>query len=191
MLSAILGISLTIFIVAGIYFVAIYLEVLLTGCTFQEAVNKIRTLINNEEAYSPKQNLLFVYEVWGILKDILGDARYADLQKLSKNMCLYSTGEMGGVAYFGFLIPCSDDEKIQIETMLEEKLKTELRVHGCCDVILSQWVMNPKLQLPILLLRYAETSKQEKILRAYVESEQEKVIKKYEPLRDDDEEEDA
>jgi hypothetical protein len=184
----IFGIAL---VIAAIYFLTVCLGVLLTGCTFQEAADKIHALINEETPYSPKENEFLKFELWNIIKDILGDARYTDLEKLSKNTSIFGMGEMGGVSYFGFLIPCSDDEKFQIETMLEEKLKTELKVHGCCDVILSQWVINPKLQLPILLLRYAETSKQEKLLHAYVESEQEKVIKKYEPLRDDDEEEDA
>ena len=48
------------------------------------------------------------------------------------------------------------------------------------------WKENGRVKMPALMIRYAETEEQLKILNACLQDESTKIIKKHQPLKDED-----
>ena len=61
-----------------------------------------------------------------------------------------------------------------------------LGIHGFSRDVLVDWNENGRVKMPALMIRYAETEEQLKILNACLQDESTKIIKKHQPLKDED-----
>lgn len=188
MTSILLFIIVTAFICIALFYIVVHIVKLWTGCDTDCAIQKIRNFINGTPLYHLAEDTMFITELWGCLQSILGESRYDDLKALAKTSYLLFCNYASGLPYIGVTVVYQDDnEKMRIENVIKNLTSMFLRNHNLCDKLLIDWKENPTLKLPLLMIRYAETSEQERILTACLKQENDKVLKRYQPLIDDEE----
>ena len=142
---------------------------------------------SQKEEYHLATDNMFVTDAWLIISDIIGEERYADLEKLSRTEQLYFHNYASGLPYVAFTIPYRDEnEKCVTESMLCKKISEYLFIHGYKHNVVVDWKENYSLRMPCLMIRYAETNEQEKILNAVLSMERQQVTQKYQPVLDED-----
>lgn len=172
-------------VIVGIFFATRKVVMMWTGSTKEEATKKIQNYITQREEYHLSSDQMLNTDIENALNDIIGDSRYDTLCKLARTVPLITRNYSGGLPYIEITISYIDEnEKIRIENILTNIISKYLGIHGLCRDILADWNVNRNVKMPALMIRYAETEEQLKILNACLQQETTKIIEKYQPLKD-------
>lgn len=179
---------LGIFVVTLCVFCAIRKVVMLwTGSSKEEATKQIQAFISQKEVYHLATDQMLIAEIWSAVNDIIGDARYEELCKLSRNSTMIHMNFASGLPYIAVTVNYADEnEKKRLENILADLVSKYLGIHGLSRDVLVDWKENGRVKMPALMIRYAETEEQLKILNACLQDESTKIIKKHQPLKDED-----
>lgn len=130
---------------------------------------------------------MLVTDIWNAINDIIGDTRYEELCRISRTSKLFETNFASGLPYIAVTVSYADEnEKQRIENILRDIVSKYLSIHGLYNGVLSDWKENGHVKMPALMIRYAETEEQLKILNACLQEENRKIIEKHQPLKDDE-----
>lgn len=163
------------------------LVMLWTGSTKEEATKQIQAFISQKDVYHLATDQMLVTDIWNAINNIIGDTRYEELCRLSRTSKLFETNFASGLPYVAVTVNYADEnEKQRLENILRDIVSKYLSIHGLCNGVLSDWKENGYVKMPALMIRYAETEEQLKILNACLQEETSKTINKYQPLEDDE-----
>lgn len=189
MFGLILRLLLIAFMLYAICFITVRVIMFLYGCSQEEAHQKIVTFFSKKSPYHIATDIWLINQIWIRIKGIIGDARYSDLVQLSKTATVFENDNMRGIPYIAFTVMYdNENEKIRIEESVRTELEKCLREHIFPDKVITEWSENTSLQLPVLILRYAETVSECKIINAILHEEQQKILQRYRPIQDEEEE---
>lgn len=174
-------------IVALVFIITRKLVMMWTGDTKEEATKKIQAFVSQKEVYHLSADQMLIVDLWNAIHSIIGDVRYAEICRLSRTSQMLEIGFASGLPYVAITVAYADEnEKQRLENILRDIVARYLGIHGLCNGVLSDWKENTYVKIPALMIRYAETEEQLKILKACIQAESTKTIKKYQPLEDDD-----
>lgn len=188
MLKVIMFLSGTALILAALFYVTKKIIMMWTGCGEEEASAMIWGFVTQSEQYHIAGDFQLNQRLWNVVHTIIGDQRYCDLERIAETVRVYGTGQVGGLCYIAITVICEESEKSRIERSLKAILIQYLKVHGFPVGVLTEWSINYPVQLPMLILQYAETSSQNKVLMAWQEQNKDKILQRHKPLEDDEEE---
>ena len=172
-------------VVLGMFYVVRKIVMLWTGCTKEEATKRIQAFLSQKEVYHLASDQMFIIDIWNTVKDIIGEIRYDELCRLSRTAQLFQANYVSGLPYVEITVNYeNENEKQRLENILEGLVLKYLTIHGLYKVVLSDWKENSYVKMPALMIRYAETEEQLKILNACLQEETAKITKKYQPLKD-------
>lgn len=158
-----------------------------TGDTKEEATKRIQTFVSQKEVYHLLADQMLILDLWNAVNDIIGNLRYEEICRLSRTSQMFKSGFASRLPYIAITVPYADEnEKQRLENILRDIVSRYLSIHGLCNGVLTDWNENGYVKMPELMIRYAETEEQLKILKACLQAESTKTIKKYQPLEDDD-----
>ena len=187
MYSLILYVIAFALVVVCTFYVVRELVMLCTGRTKEDATKLIQDFISPKNEYHLSSDEMLITEIWMAVKAVIGDVRYEELCRLSRTSNLMNMGSVSGLLYIVVTVNYEDEnEKQRIENILKNLVSRYLRIHGLSENVLVNWVDNEHIKMPALLIRYAETEKQLKVLKAYLQEESRKIIEKYQPLKEDE-----
>ena len=187
MLSVVINLLCIAVVVVIAFFIVRKLVMLWTGSTKEEATKQIQAFVSQKESYHIATDQMLITDLWNAVNDIIGDTRYEEICRLSRTSQMFETSYASGLPYVAITVAYADEnEKMRIEHVLSDIVSKYLSIHGMCNGVLSDWKENGKVKMPTLMIRYAETEEQLKILNAYLHEETTKTIKKNQPLKDDD-----
>lgn len=174
-------------IVIVVFIITRKVLMLWTGITREEATKRIQAFVSQKKIYQLATDQMLITDIWNAVNDILGDVRFDELRRLSKTSQMLETSYASGLPYIAVTVIYADDnEKIRIEHILSGIVSRYLSIHGMCNEVLADWKQNMDLRMPVLMIRYAETEEQHKILNASIQQEKSKSISKYQPLTDEE-----
>lgn len=189
MFELILQLLLIAFILCAIYFIAVRAIMFLYGCSQEEAHQKIVSFFSDKPPYHITTDSWLINRIWMRIKGLIGDKRFSDLEQISMTAFLFHSGYMSGLPYIAFTVMYdNENEKIRIEKSVRAELEQCLKIHNFPDKVLTEWSENTLLQLPMLILRYAETESERKIIYAILHEERQKTLQRYHPIQDEEEE---
>lgn len=179
---------LGIFVVTLCVFCAIRKVVMLwTGSSKEEATKQIQAFASQKEVYHLATDQMLNTDIWNAVNDIIGDMRYEELCRLSRTSKLFDANFASGLPYLAVTVNYADEnEKKRLENILADLVSKYLGIHGLSRDVLVDWKENGRVKMPALMIRYAETEEQLKILNACLQDESTKIIKKHQPLKDED-----
>jgi hypothetical protein len=158
-----------------------------TGSTKEEATKKIQNFVFQKEEYHIGSDQMLITDIWNAVNNIIGDARYEELRRLSRTSHLFYTNYASGLPYVAVTVPYSgENEKLRLENIIRDIVSTYLSIHGLYNGVLLDWKENVYVKMPALMIRYAETEEQLKILNACLHEEKTRIIIKSQPLKDDE-----
>lgn len=169
------------------FFAVRKLVMLWTGCTKDEATKQIQDFVSPKNVYHLSSDQMLVIDIWNAVNCIIGDTRYEELCKLSRTAPLFNANFASGLPYIAITVNyANENEKQRLENILVGLVSKYLIIHGFYNSVLSDWIENNYVKMPALMIRYAETTEQLKILNACLQVESAKIIKKNQPLKDDE-----
>lgn len=158
-----------------------------TGDTKEEATERIQAFVSQKEVYHLSVDQMLIVDLWNAVHSIIGDVRYAEICRLSNTSQMLEIGFASGLPYVAITVAYADEnEKQRLENILRDIVARYLGIHGLCNGVLSDWKENTYVKIPALMIRYAETEEQLKILNACLQEETRKIIEKHQPLKDDE-----
>jgi len=183
----ILNLAIIFAVIVCVFCATRKLVMLWTGSTKEEATKRIQDFISQKEVYHLATDQMLITDIWNAVNDIIGDVRYEELCKLARTSQLIDVNFASGLPYIAVTVKSADaNEKCRLENILADLVKKYLGIHGLCKDVLLDWKENKKIKMPVLMIRYAETEEQLKILNACLYEENQKIIKKNQPLKDDE-----
>lgn len=139
-----------------------------TGCSTDEAIQKIRNLVNGKVNVDFTSDEGFIEEIWINVRNVIGEARFKQLRELANSVIgtpLLSRGYWSGLPYIAIAVFCVDeDERRRLESVLTNVLKIHLRIFGLDTRVLADWKKRYDLAIDVLVLRYAKTKDEKSIL---------------------------
>ena len=191
MLNLILSIIFIAIIVIGVYQVVIYLIKMWKGCSRKEAERIIHRVLSGQASYHLSQDNIFWEECYHNIKSVLGEQRFKDLENFSLTTKIVECGINGNIPYMAFTVMFFDEnEKQRLESLLKKTVEKYLEIHSLPNSVITMWKENAILKLPMLVIGYAENEEQEKLISKYLAYQNENVKIKYQPLTDDEEDDD-
>lgn len=176
------------------YYGVVHIIKLWTGCDEEEAVAKLHNLINGKAVYSFENDFGFENAVSENIRNIIGEKRYNQLIKLSKTAIstpLLSYGYYSGLPYIAISLYYEDDnEKQVLENILTNLVYSYLRIYGYNTNILVDWKIRPDLKMPYLLIRYARTKEEQRIIEVTLQNGVKSIIDTNTDVTDDTEDDD-
>lgn len=176
------------------YYAVCHIIKLWTGCNDLEAVVKIHNFINGNAVYSFENDFGFENAVCENIRNIIGDKRYDQLIKLSQTAIstpLLSFGYYSGLPYIAISMYYEDDnEKQVLENILTNLVRSYLRIYGYGTNILVDWKIRPDLKMPYLLIRYACTKEEKRIIEMTLQTSIKSIIDTNTDITDDTESDD-
>ena len=174
-------------VVLGMFYVVRKIVMLWTGCTKEEATKRIQAFLSQKEEYHLANDIMFMTDIHNALSNIIGDVRYEEFCRLSKTSQLIKTAYASGLPYIAITVSYeNENEKKRLENILVGIVSKYLIIHSMHNSVLADWIENTYVKMPALIIRYAETEEQFKILSACLQVATEKIIEKHQPLKDDD-----
>lgn len=184
------------FIAVGIggFYVVTFVIKLWTGCNNSEAVTKLHNIMNGKIQYAFNNDEGFIEEVWDNVKNVIGDKRYCQLERLSMTAIkqpLTVFGERSGLPYIIVSIPYEDEhEKRILENVLSNLVVEYLRIYGFSNQIITSWKVRHDLDMPYILIRYARTREEKRKLDILLNNRRLKYGTSNKEITDENEEED-
>ena len=187
MVNLIFNLVVIFAVVVSVFFATRKLLMMWTGSTKEEATKQIQAFVSQKEVYHVATDQMLVTDIWNVVNDIIGDARYEELCRLARTSKLIATDCASGLPYIAVTVNYVDEnEKQRLENILTDLVSKYLGIHGLPKDVLADWKENGHVKMPVLMIRYAETEEQLKILNACLQEETVKIIKKRQPLKDDE-----
>lgn len=187
MVSLIFNLAVIFGVVLCVFYAARKAVMMWTGSTKEEAEKKIQALISQKQEYHLATDQMLITDIENAIHDVIGDVRYKELCRLAQTSPLIQSNYASGQTYISVTLNYADDnEKQRLEHILRDIVSKYLFIHGLCNYVLSDWKENCYLKMPKLMLRYAETNEQLKILKACLQEENTKIIEKNQPLKDEE-----
>ena len=169
------------------FHIIIKLVMMWTGKNKQEAIKTLHNLCSNMPAYHIASDPQVYGMLWNVVRTIIGEQRFHDLENLSETHQTYMSGRLGELPYIAFiLIYDNENEKARLENALKENLKQCLLVHGLPGLIWARWDVNPSVQLPVLIMQYAETDAENKIIMAWIKQNNKTILAKHHSVKDEE-----
>lgn len=146
----------------GIYAVSIILATEITGKSKEAIIKKVQGFFtpDNTNLYHIHMDMQLINELWQIIADIIGQARFQKLVKLSHDVRLFEYDTSCGVPCLIFTVDAREDEKDVIAISLKNHLENTLRMHGLPGIVIAEWGTNFELNLPFIRLKFAENAEQ-------------------------------
>lgn len=159
-----------------------------TGCTKDEATKKIHNVMHpSSGTYHVATDSLLIGEIWDVIHVAIGDAQYNKIEQLSQIIPVFASGSASGLPYIAMAVPYrTANEQAQIESLSRQILEKNLSIRGLSQSILIDWKFNPALQMNMIMLRYAETEEEMKILTNTHSYTSRQLVLRNIPLRDED-----
>lgn len=187
MVSLIFNLAVIFLVVLCVFYATRKAVMMWTGSTKEEATKLIQDFVSQKEMYHLANDQMLITDIWNAVNDIIGDARYEDLCKLARNSTLIHMNYASGLPYVAVTVNYADEnEKQRLEHILRDIVSKYLSIHGLYNGVLSDWKENGYVKMPALMIRYAETEEQLKILNACLQEETTKIVEKYQPIKDDE-----
>lgn len=187
MVNLIFNLVVIFAVVVAVFFATRKLVMMWTGSTKEEATKKIQAFISQKEVYHLATDQMLITDIENAINDIVGDARYEELCRLARTSQLICMNYASGLPYIAVTVNYADEnEKCRLENILADLASKYLGIHGLCKDVLLDWKENGYVKMPALMIRYAETEEQLKILNACLQEETRKIIEKHQPLKDDE-----
>lgn len=169
------------------FHIIIKLVMMWTGKNKQEAIKTLHNLCSNTPAYHIASDPQVYGMLWNVVRTIIGEQRFHDLENLSETHQTYMSGRLGELPYIAFtLIYDNNNEKARLENALKENLKQCLLVHGLPGLILARWDINPSVQLPVLVMQYAETDREKRIITEWLNQMNKRTLTPYHSIIDEE-----
>lgn len=190
--------DITIFLIGigllgiAVFYGIVFFIMLWTGCSFEEAIEKIRVWLSREEKPTLEKDVNFFNDSWQTVRNIIGDERFNKLVKLSNTPIatpLLSFNYSSGLPYIAVCTYCTDEEKIIIEALLKNLILNYLTFYGYYPKVLIDWKFREDLQIPYIMIRYAKNSEQRRIIDWCLEREKEKIVTQNSDIIDNTEDE--
>lgn len=184
----IVALFLIVLTIILLFYIVRFAVMIWTGCKAEEATKLIHTAIRSSSpAYHIGGDVLLIQEAWDAERRIIGDARFNNLVSLSQITPIFSTGMASGLPYIALVFPyTSSNEKIQAETLLSGIVKKYLAIHGLSAQVLIDWPYNAGLQMPVIMIRYAETEEEKEILVQTLNQQKNQIVRQYKPIVDEE-----
>lgn len=195
----VLGIFL---IVVGSFVAACFCVGLLTNCDMDTASEKIRNLGNEfwtkykdrKANNNPALEMELRTDCEAGIRQIVGEQQYqqhcviaaSDIDPLLISTRVgddFNLSRIENSVYYA-----DDNEKQRIESKLTDVAKKCLKRHGYDTRVLKEWRVRDDLHMPVLVIYYAKTSKQKKILDDELASRRQAVVTRNTAVIDDTEE---
>lgn len=205
--SIIIGLFLIVVIVVGCFYGASFCVGLLTDCDIDEAGKKVREFLDNLRG--------LVKKLWTKYKDKKANNNFAfekslcakceadirlliDEQRYQQHCAIAASGvdplvftrpgddfnlwTIGNSVYYA-----DDNERCRLESKLTHTAKELLGRYGYDTRVLKEWQVRDDLDMPVLVIYYAKTSKQKMILDDELASRSQKIVAKNTAVTDDTE----
>ena len=188
-------ISLLFLAIAG-YYAVCHIIRLWTGCSSSEAGVKLRNFMNGKRGYKFEEDAGFQYEIWEAVRNIIGDKRYVQLERLSYTITdpesgLLFFGETGGLPFIAVSMYYLDsNEKQVLENVIKNLVRRYLKAQGYGLLMLAEWKVRNDLHMPYLQIRYARTDDEKRLVGMGLQDMRDNIVSLYSPLYDDTEDED-
>ena len=147
-------------------------------CSFSDARTIIAGWFKGTREYEISRDMNYKRDVNTACEDVLGSERYKKLKDLDKyTSTLYFIESSGYPSVYITLNPSDDNEKIQLQNILEENTRFYLCNYEKEGMdLISEWGQNEILRLPMLIIGYSRNQKEAEAIRRKKESEAEKII---------------
>lgn len=194
MLQIILTLILVLALCIGGYYAVIHIIKLWTGCSIDEAVTKFHNLVNGKAQYTFSNDNGFMQAVDETVKSVIGDKRYNQLIKLNSTPIitpLLSFGYFSGLPYVAVSLYYADENEQQVlENLLTELVRRYLKIYGYCEQVLVDWKVRKDLQMPVLVIRYAQNQEERRILGIRLGEIRNNIVAHNTDIKDDTDDED-
>ena len=158
-----------------------------TGCSEQEAVRKIHNFFTEKPPYHVANDQQVCNMLWNTVRAVIGEQRFHDLESLAVTNQIFEPGRLGELPYIAFtLIYENDNEKARLESALKANLSQCLQAHSLPGIVITSWDINPSVQLPVLVMQYAETDAENKIITAWMKQNNRKILAKHHSVKDEE-----
>ncbi len=168
MIQLILTLILVLALCIGGYYAVIHIIKLWTGCSIDEAVTKFHNLVNGKAQYTFSNDNGFKQAVAETVKAVIGDKRFNQLIKLNStgiNPTVFFIDDKCVLPYVAVSVYYADEnEKQVLENLLTELVRRYLKIYGYCEQVLVDWKVRKDLQMPVLVIRYAQNQEERRIL---------------------------
>lgn len=163
------------------------LIMIFTGCSEQEAIRKIHNFFTENPPYHAASDPQLNNMLWSTVRAVIGEQRFHDLENLAVIIQIYWTGRLGGLPCIALTVICeNDNEKARLESALKANLSQCLQAHGLPGLVLTRWDVNPSVQLPVLVMQYAETESERKIITEWLKQNNKKILSKHHSVKDEE-----
>lgn len=176
---------------AGVFGIFCLVIMLWTGCSFNEAVIKLREAVNDREQEEFSMDEGIKVDIWNTVKNIIGEKRFKRIVELSETptapmMCFTKTSRLPCVQ---IVVPYADEnEKDVLEHMILNVVKRYLEIYEYKQNVIVDWNVRFDLNIPYLEIKYARNEKENSILNIIQNQRQQKLtITNENPIDDMDE----
>ena len=189
MSSIFVTIIVIVFIILGFYVVCKIVSIY-TGCTTAEAAEKVHNWLSDRQPYSLENDSGFMTTIDENCKNILQEENYNFLIKLTKTRLQYPIicfGVYDSLSAVLITLKFSDESEKQLcEHVLSNVLKDYLVVNNKDCRIIPRWIIRKDINLPVLVLKYANDSKQKQVLERQLQMRENIATYDYSEVKDDD-----
>ena len=146
---------------AGVFGIFCLVIMLWTGCSFNEAVIKLREAVNDREQEDFSMDAGIKVDIWNTVKNIIGEKRFKRIV---------------------------ENEKDVLEHMILNVVKRYLEIYEYKQNVIVDWNVRFDLNIPYLEIKYARNEKENNILNIIQNQRQQKLtITNENPIDDMDE----
>lgn len=180
------GLLAILVVVVLLFYLVRFAIRLWTGCSKEEAAEQIYAVMRRSTAdYQLAKDALLIQDLWDAIHTVIGDTRYGQLEQLSQHVPVFASGAASGLPYIALAVPYNNaNEKAQIESLIRQKVERTLAIHGKPQRVLVDWKPNHGLQMDMIVVQYAETDDEMKILVNTHAYNGNQLIRRNAPLRD-------
>lgn len=169
------------------FHIIIKLVMMWTGKNEQEAIKTLYNFFSNTPTYHIASDPQAYGMLWNVVRTIIGEQRFHNLENLSETHQIYMSGRLGELPYIALTLICeNDNEKAKLESALKVNLSNCLQAHGLPGLILARWDINPSVQLPVLVMQYAETDREKKIITEWLNQMNKRTLTPYHSVIDEE-----
>lgn len=149
-----------------------------TGCSFNEAVIKLREAVNDREQEDFSMDAGIKVDIWNTVKNIIGEKRFKRIVELSETptapmMCFTKISRLPCVQ---IVVPYADEnEKDVLEHMILNVVKRYLEIYEYKQNVIVDWNVRFDLNIPYLEIKYARNEKRKQYIEYNPESKTAKI----------------